>query len=121
MSLQILSQYAGGPRVRATGWPAITTSGSGAASAAEAPEAAAEKPASAPASSGTDAAPGSEYQVPAAQSAGATAATATGGAIVLGRRAPKAPGGGASTLHGSRISESEGTAGAPAAPPAAES
>ncbi|WP_206681968.1 hypothetical protein, partial [Dietzia kunjamensis] len=33
MSLQILSQYAGGPRVRATGWPEITTSGSGAAAA----------------------------------------------------------------------------------------
>ncbi|MBB1037451.1 hypothetical protein G6025_05525, partial [Dietzia natronolimnaea] len=32
MSLQILSQYAGGPRVRATGRPAVTTSGSGAVS-----------------------------------------------------------------------------------------
>ena len=37
MSLQILSQYAWGPRVRATGWPAVTTTGSGTAQAAPAP------------------------------------------------------------------------------------
>ena len=54
-----------------------------------------------------DAAPADEKSGATAAAAGAAAGA---GAFVIGRRAPKAPGGGASTLHGDRITESETSA-----------